>query len=669
MTDWNSARALVAFVLVGLGGALGGSASAVATSAISPPDYTASADVRLIVEGEPGHAEAAIRSAFRQADVLSDLAVGAPQLRRIGLALDPPAGIAEMVGAVSARRHPDLLVITFFARDADPSRAAAIANAAANNLVAITDDRNSLARIRLERVSTAVAPAVSSHRHLARNVVIGTVGGGALALAAALAFSRRRRDAPAPQASPGFREIDRWALIVGAVLGVAILGGIALRLPAAPVQALALIAVGVAVVSPGAGLATLAVTIPMPEPPGFAWLAYPALLTGAIAYGLILAAAASRSRPRLTALGVLAFGYLAVSAVSAIPVLTGLDADRTVQAAARLFQVGGGIVLVAVSWSYFSRRDPRPHLVLVVCAAAFAGLLGIVQYTAGPGSADLPVGGLIMERPGAVIARVNGTFSNPNYFGYFLALAVVLSLALAATGGRMRLLALASVPIAIGLLLTFSRGALLAAGLGIVALIWTRSKVAGLALALIAVTAFITLIPTLLEVRTAESGLPAPENFGDEISDSGRFEAMLSAIPVWRQDPIFGAGFGQYDAESAWFVGSSPATSSHNEYLSVVAEQGVLGVALFAALAGLAIARSVVGPGWSRHVGLAPLVAFAAGALLIEPLGSLQTSGLIWLTMGAVAGVSGRAAAPAVDRRPVPRPPAVAAAPARAGAR
>ena len=642
-----------------------------ATSAAAAPDYTASVDVRLIVEGEPGHAEDGVRSAFRQAEVLADLAVGAPQLGRIGQALDPPATVTELVGALSARRQPDLLIITLSARAADPARAAAVANAAADNLVAITDERNSLARIRLERVGTAVAPAFPSHRHLPRNLAIGMIGGAAIGLAAALGFRQRPRRAARPADSPSSRTLDRWPLIVGSLLGVAILAGIALRLPGNVVQALALVTVVVAVVSPGAGLATLALTIPLPEPPGFAWLAYPALLAGATAYGSVLASAAWQSRPRLTALGVLVIGYLAVAAVSAVPGLTGLDAERTVNAAARLFQVGGGLVLVAVSWSYFSRRDPRPHLVLVVCAASLAGLLGIAQYAAGPGAAGLPFGGLIIDPPGDVIARANGPFSNPNYFGYFLAVALVLTLALAATGGRMRILALASLPIGIGLLLTFSRGALLAAGLGIVAVIWTRSRVAGFALAIVALVVFVAFIPTFLELRTGVTGVPPPETFGDDISDSGRFEAMLSAFPVWRLDPIFGAGFGQYDAESAWFVGSSPATSSHNEYLSLVAEQGIIGIALFVALAGLTAARSIGRPGWSRDVALAPLVAYAAGAMIIEPLASLQTSGLIWLTIGAAGGVASLSTSPAprVRERRFQARPLSASAPARAGAR
>src|SRR6188508_350348 len=302
-------------VLFGLGGALCGSAAAMLTTALAPADYTASADTRLIVEGEPGHPDAGVESAFRQAEVLADLAVGPGQLDVIGQTLDPPATGAELAGVVTARRQPGLLIITFSARDGDPARAAAIANAAAESLVAATS-RDSLARIRMELSGSAVVPDHPSHRYLPRDLAIGAIGGAVLAVAAVLMVRQRRRQAPEEEKR---RSVDRWAIAIGAVLGLAIVVGIALRLPDNVVQTVAALALVVAALSPGAGLATLAVTIPMREPPGFVPVGYPALLIAATAYGLLLTLAASRARPRVTVLGVLAIGYLAISAVSIVP--------------------------------------------------------------------------------------------------------------------------------------------------------------------------------------------------------------------------------------------------------------------------------------------------------------------------------------------------------------
>ena len=343
-------------VLFGLGGALCGSAAAMLTTALAPADYTASADTRLIVEGEPGHPDAGVESAFRQAEVLADLAVGPGQLDVIGQALDPPATGAELAGAVTTRRQPGLLIITFSARDGDPARAAAIANAAAESLVAATS-RDSLARIRMELSGSAVVPDHPSHRYLPRDLAIGAIGGAVLAVAAVLMVRQRRRQAPEEVKR---RSVDRWAIAIGAVLGLAIVVGIALRLPDNVVQAVAALALVVAALSPGAGLATLAVTIPMREPPGFVPVGYPALLIAATAYGLLLTLAASRARPRVTVLGVLAIGYLAISAVSIVPAVTGLGGSRMVDGVVRLVDIGIGLLLVAVAWSYSRAGTPGP---------------------------------------------------------------------------------------------------------------------------------------------------------------------------------------------------------------------------------------------------------------------------------------------------------------------
>jgi len=643
-------------VLFALGGAVFGAAAAAVTTAAAPADYTASADTRLIVEGEPGHPDAGVQSAFRQAEILADLAVAPAELDVIGRALDPPATGEELAGAVTSRRQPDQLIITFSARDDDPTRAAAIANAAAESFVAATS-RNGEARIRTEVAGSAEVPQHPTHRYLPRNLAVGVVGGAVLGIAAALMVRQRRR---APEVFAR-RRVDRLATAIGALLGLAIVAGIALRLPDTVVQGTALLALGVAALAPGAGLAVLAMTLPMREPPGFTPVGYPALLIAATAYGVLLTIVASKVRLRIGALGFLAVGYLAIAAVSIVPAISGIDGDHLVDGIVRLVSVGMGFVLVAVSWSYFSRRDSRPHLVLAVLAAAIAGLVGILQYSAN-GSAGVPIGGLIFDPPaGGQISRVNGPFFNPNYFAIFLGLALVIALSLAATSGRMRILALACIPIGAALVLTFSRGALLATGVGIVVLVWSRSRVAGLVLAAFAMVAIIVLIPSILLVREGPSFVPPPSDLRDEISDTGRFEAMLSSFPIWRLDPVFGAGFGQYGAESAWFLRSSPATSSHNEYLSILAEQGLLGVAMFGALAGLVIARIGRGGRWSRELGLAPLVAYAAGWMIIEPLASLQTSGLIWLVVGAAGAaatvpLSAPAKLPQREAKEVPPP-------------
>lgn len=644
MIHWLRAHSWGIAVALALAGMLGGIAVALLSWAVATPQYTASAQTRLIVVGEPRNTEPAVRSAFRQAEILAELAVGAPQLHEIGRRLDPPATVAELVGVLTARKEPELLVISFTARHESAERAAEIANAAAENLVAAGQGTSITANIRVELIGSATPSDLASHPYLPRILAIGAVAGSALGLATGIT-ARRRRGGERATLAPR-QAVDRRALTVGGGLGLAIIGGLALQVSGIAVQAVALLAAVVAVLSPGAGLATLALTLPMREPPGFVPIGYPALLIGATAFGLLLAVLAGGARLRLSGLAVLTVGYLAMSGVAAVPGISGLDEEQIVDAVARLIQVGAAPVLIAVSWWYFSRHDARPHLVIAVIGAAFAGTLGILQTTAA-NVASTPLPGLIFTPPDAVqIARATGPFFNTNYYGFFLGLSLVLVLSLTTGRGWIRLIAVAAVAIGLGLLLTFSRGAFLAAGAGLVALVWTRNRAAGIVIATLAVLLQVALTPFVLGVRTGGAYVPATSSFADEISDQARLGAMLSAFPVWLRDPLFGVGFGQYANESAWFVGSSTQTSSHNEYLSILAEQGIIGFFVFGTLAlGLA-ARVVSAGGWARPVGISSLVAFATGWVIIEPLASLQTSGVMWLTLGAAAGELVRAERP-----------------------
>ena len=631
-------------VAFGLVGTQGGLAVALISWTAATPQYTASAQTRLIVVGEPRYAHPAVQSAFRQAEILADLATSAPQLGKIGRLLDPPAAAAELMGVLTARKEPELLVISIMARHDNADRAAEIANAAAEILVSSYRDTSNDAGSSMELIASATPSGARPHPHLPRNLIIGAVAGAALGLAIATSARRRRDREPATGGS--HQVADRSALAAGSGIGLAIIASLALQLPEVAVQALAGLAAVVAILSPGAGLAILAATLPMREPPGFVPIGFPAVLIGATAFGVLLTLLARGARLRLSALMVMAVGYVAMSAVSAVPGINGTDGERTVQAVARLIQVGPGLVLIALSWWYFSRYDARPHLVIAVVAAALAGALGILQ-AAGPNASSNPLPGLIFTPPDAVeIARATGPFFNPNYYGFFLALGLVLVLSLAANRGWSRLTAIAAVPIGAGLLLTFSRGALVAAGAGLVAVVWTRNRTAGIAMLILAIVLMLTIIPIVLNERTGAEYVPTASNFGDEVSDQGRLGAMLGAFPVWLRDPVFGVGFGQYAYESAWFVGSSSQTSSHNEYLSILAEQGIIGFIIFGALAVGLAARIVSAGGWARPVGIASLTAFAVGSGFIEPLASLQTSGVMWLTLGAVCGASVRAKRP-----------------------
>ena len=86
------------------------------------------------------------------------------------------------------------------------------------------------------------------------------------------------------------------------------------------------------------------------------------------------------------------------------------------------------------------------------------------------------------------------------------------------------------------------------------------------------------------------------------------------------------------------FVGNSFATSAHNQYLKILAEQGIVGMLLYvAAAAALLIAMRRSGSPW-RQTSIAMLAVYAVSGLFLEPLTTFQTSGVLWLVLGVVLG-------------------------------
>ncbi|HET9877871.1 MAG TPA: O-antigen ligase family protein [Candidatus Limnocylindria bacterium] len=632
----NPAAAVASAAAVGL---LLGLAVAWIWVAIAPPVYTSEAQVRLVVDAPAGRAQDAVRSAMSQGAVLADLAVSPVELANVGRRLEPPMAAADLEEHVAARKQPNLLLITVSGRADTPARAAEIAEAAMANLIARGPAEVNATGIRLVAVEHAPLPRQATFSYLPRHLIIGGIAGLTVALALALHVVARRRGAQDVSATR--RPIQWVRLTVGVVAGAAIVAAAALEVPAAVYLALVAAAAAIAVLAPAAGFAMLGITIPLPDAAALSPLGLPPVLIAATGFGMLISAMARGHWSRPSPMIVLGLGYLGISAVAGFPNLNGFDGDQTVDAIARLIQVGSGLLLVAVSWIYASGHDPRAHLAVAVVAAAFASSLGVVQYMAVDVS-GLPLQGLIFHPDDATtITRATGPFVNPNYFGFFSGLGLVLAMGVALGVPRARpMMILAAVVLIAGLFVSLSRGAMLATAAGVVALIWTRHRGAGTTVAIVAAVLVATFSSSLLVLRSGTPDFTAPYDVATQSSDLGRFAAMLSALPVWLNDPVFGVGFGQFGHESAWFVGSSLATSSHNEFLSILAEQGIIGTALLATLA-VGLARRVLRADERLRAGaVAVLVAFAVGWITLEPLASLQTSGLVWLAVGAAAGAT-----------------------------
>ncbi len=247
----------------------------------------------------------------------------------------------------------------------------------------------------------------------------------------------------------------------------------------------------------------------------------------------------------------------------------------------------------------------------LVTAGAANAVIGIYQFFGGSGALHL----LIDQR----FYRAFGTFGQPNPFGAFMGLMLPLALAAALGWGwrwlrriggprrEARALALAgwylaaAALLAAGVLMSWSRGAWLAAAASVVALLFAlpRRWWAGAALVLLVAAgmlglARLGLLPSSI-IDRATSAFSDTLSVTDVrgVAITGENYALVERLAHWQAavnmataHPWLGVGFGNYEAvyeEYRLIAWRFPLGHAHNYYLNVLAETGMIGAAGFAA--------------------------------------------------------------------------------------
>lgn len=179
--------------------------------------------------------------------------------------------------------------------------------------------------------------------------------------------------------------------------------------------------------------------------------------------------------------------------------------------------------------------------------------------------------------------RVNSVFWDPNIYGRYLALAIASATAALLWARERRDLALLSVLIAVlwlGLVPTFSQSsfAALLAGLAVLAALrWSLR----LTLAAVAALAVAGALVVLL------AGGSEKINFSRiNIDTSGRANLVSGGIHLFAQRPLYGYGSGSFAKAYREHVDVKkvPVSVSHTEPITVASEQGLVGLAAYAAL-------------------------------------------------------------------------------------
>ncbi len=225
---------------------------------------------------------------------------------------------------------------------------------------------------------------------------------------------------------------------------------------------------------------------------------------------------------------------------------------------------------------------------------------------------------------------VNSVFYDSNIFGRYMALVMVLLVALLLYDRRPRVLIGVTVTLAIvwgGLVLALSRSSLLAllAGMGTLAAVrWHAGK------RVLGVTAVVVVAGAIaLAASPTTFGL----NQGLNGASSGRANLVTGGLSMFAGRPVWGYGSGSFGTEYHRRYPSSVLTASHTIPITVAAEQGLIGLLVYLALvisALLALFREVR----SDPVRLAVTAAFVA--LLVHTMlyAAFLEDPLTWTLLG-----------------------------------
>jgi O-antigen ligase len=193
--------------------------------------------------------------------------------------------------------------------------------------------------------------------------------------------------------------------------------------------------------------------------------------------------------------------------------------------------------------------------------------------------------------------RVNSIFWDPNIYGRYLALVIVVAMSALLWVKERRTLALLTGLVAVlwlGLAVTFSQSsfAALLAGLAVLAALrwswrWTVAAVGAGAILAVVVVLFAGGISKLSPNRI-------------NVETGGRSNLVSGGVKLFGQRPLWGYGAGSFPRAYREHAATkkAPVSVSHTEPVTVAAEQGLIGLAAYAALLVAAL--------WTMATGLIP---------------------------------------------------------------
>jgi hypothetical protein len=272
------------------------------------------------------------------------------------------------------------------------------------------------------------------------------------------------------------------------------------------------------------------------------------------------------------------------------------------------FLVPFALVFVLMNEVEWNRRNLRTALLTVIGLALVWALVGFVSYA----TRELLWNEVVIRSNDFhVYFRVNSLFWDPNVYGRYLALVItVVAAALIWARNARDGLALAVIAgiLWLALITTFSQSSFIAliAGLAVlVALRWSLKLVLGGVGALAVLT---------LLFAVFAGGLVKLDLSRLNPQTAGRADLVSGGLDLFAERPVFGYGPGSFSLAFREQVAgpNAPVTESHTEPVTVAAEQGLVGMAVYigllaSSLAALTAGMRAVMPGLRRRAGDASL--------------------------------------------------------------